>query len=694
MIHVAKNYDDIPDALRSKRVKKWEEEFMRGKVPERRSVEVILRSIRQILVKLYHGKCAYCETTVDPFGYLIISHYRPRSLYYWLIYEWSNLLPICPRCNTAQGRKFPLEDNNDRVTVPQEDRRQWLANSGTFLAEKPLLLNPELDEPGNHLSFYPDGRIYGLTERGEKTIEIYQLNRNALLLGRKKKIEKFRYALASVLEKMISLQVGKDDPSILELAFQFFFKELLESGKAESEFALMGRCMVRGFDKFFIEPLGERPKLRKLLLRAKNHFLSGELDKIGQAARGMPSEAARTPRPVTAAVDTLEITNIKCFDRVKLLMNGQSTLILGTNGRGKSTILQLLALGLSELERPPSYGDWYKVTKMDREKASFKIKLVTPDGPLRLAFSIEENDTVKCIKNAAAYQRFKDSLLVLAYGHGRNISDQPAAPHKKFEGIASLFGNTGYLKNIKDSTVYSYVSAGFPEIKDLVNKIFALAETEHAVELDNFETHGFYFKTPTAPSGGVPLEAMSDGFKSTFVLLFDLIIRAWEKGADMKRPENIAGIIMIDEIDLHLHPSWQRTFLPTLLKVFPNIQFIVTSHSPFIVQSMNTNDIIILSIEEEGVTARRVELDGKPYGHEIEKIIKEILGEELKIPEISEQLFQQLKDFEKAVKKGDKEKATSLYREIKAAIPADSGFTEYVEIMSAGLITEDVGDKR
>jgi hypothetical protein len=87
-------------------------------------------------------------------------------------------------------------------------------------------------------------------------------------------------------------------------------------------------------------------------------------------------------------------------------------------------------------------------------------------------------------------------------------------------------------------------------------------------------------------------------------------------------------------------------------------------------------------------------LDGKPYGQEIEKIIKEVLGEESNIPEISERLFEQLKDFEKAVEKGDKEKVTSLYREIKDAIPADSGFTEYIEIMGAGLITGDAGDNQ
>ncbi len=693
MIQVAKNYDDIPNVLRSEAVKKWEAKSMSGEVPRLLPTSKLLQRVKPTLYGLYCGKCAYCEERFSAGSSSDISHYRPKSLYYWLLFEWSNLLPSCKACATFKGIQFPLGNNDHRVTTPQEDRRRWRPDSSTFLAEKPLLLNPELDNPEEHLSFYPDGRIYGLTERGKVTINICQLNRTPLILRRKERIDYIGRGLTSVLQKMDSLQAGKDETPILELAFQYLFKELQEYTKADSEYALLGRCMVKNFDTFFMEPLEENTKSWELLRKAKEHFLPGEPEATGRAARGMPPETAPAPQPITVTVDTLDIHNIKCFDQAKLLMKGQSTLILGTNGRGKSTILQLLALGLSGLERPPFYSDWHKVTKMGREQASFEINLATSNGPLRLDFSIGENDTVKYKENED-YQRLKDNLLVLAYGHGRNITVQPTAPFKKFEAIASLFGNTGYLKHIKDSTVYSYVSAGFTEIKNLVNKIFALAETEYTVELDSFDTENFYFKTATAPTGGVPLEAMSDGFRSTFVLLFDLIIRAWEKGADMRKPENIAGIVMIDEIDLHLHPSWQRTFLPTLQKVFPNIQFIVTSHSPFIVQSMNTGDIITLSIEKEGVTARRVELDGKPYGQEIEKIIKEILGEERKIPEISARLFHLLKDFENAAKKGDKEKATALYREIKTAIPADSGFTEYIDIMSAGLVTEEPGDHR
>ncbi|MCP5048690.1 MAG: hypothetical protein GY940_16085, partial [bacterium] len=143
-------------------------------------------------------------------------------------------MPTCQRCGVARGGKFPLKDNNGRVTIPQEDRRQWRADSGTFHAEMPLLLNPELDEPDSHLSFYPDGRIYGLTERGKKTIELCRLNRTDLLMKRKEKIDKFRHALKENLLKVVSLQSGKDDARILDLAFSHHFKELRENTKAES----------------------------------------------------------------------------------------------------------------------------------------------------------------------------------------------------------------------------------------------------------------------------------------------------------------------------------------------------------------------------------------------------------------------------------------------------------------------------
>lgn len=675
MIYVEKDYNDIPVSLKSKKVEDWIAKILKKDIPSSYPT-IHWAEIKDKLNRLYHGKCAYCESKLL---HTDIDCYRSRHLYDWLYFEWSNLLPSCPKCNRHKSVKFPLEDESRRIRQPQQYRNEWRADSTTFLAEKPLLLNPEIDDPENSLAFYPDGRIYGLNKRGRETVKVLGLNRSELLARRKKIIDQFRTSFCKPLEKLISLS-KEEIASFLDLAFDYPSKRLLEQTKAEAEFALLGRCMVRDFYKFFMEDL-ENPKERELLQRAYDYFLTGQKE----TTKG-PVETVQPPGLVAAAVDSLKITNVKCFNGAELQMGGNSTLVIGTNGRGKSTVLQLLALGLSELERPPSTRDWHRVTKLDKRNAGFEIMLNTPDGPLELVFSIDENDTVKCVQNAGKYHAFRDNILVLAYGHGRNVTRQDVPPNKKFEGIASLFGNTGYLKNIRDSAVFSYVEAGFAEIKTLINKLLILADTRYTVELDHFDTEGFYFRTPSAPSREVPLEAMSDGFKSTFVLLFDLVIRAWEKGIDVEKPETITGIVMIDEIDLHLHPSWQRTFLPALQEILPNIQFVITSHSPFIVQSMTTDNIIFLSIDGESVTARKLEMEGKPYGLEIEKIIKNILGKESEVPEISITLARWLKAFEEAVEKGDKQGVAQLYRQIKDAVPGDSDFTEYLDIMSAGLI--------
>jgi predicted ATP-binding protein involved in virulence len=182
---------------------------------------------------------------------------------------------------------------------------------------------------------------------------------------------------------------------------------------------------------------------------------------------------------------------------------------------------------------------------------------------------------------------------------------------------------------------------------------------------------------------------MSDGFKSIFVLLFDLIVRAWEKGADINSWESLHGVVLIDEIDLHLHSSWQRTILPALVEAFPNIQFIITTHSPYVVQSMKTNNIIVLNVEAKKVVAKKVKMEGKPYGQEIEKIIEDVIGGERKIPGISTALMELLQDFEKAVENGDKKIVTDRFKMIKEIIPSDSNFWEYLKIMSAGLLDRD-----
>jgi len=73
----------------------------------------------------------------------------------------------------------------------------------------------------------------------------------------------------------------------------------------------------------------------------------------------------------------------------------------------------------------------------------------------------------------------------------------------------------------------------------------------------------------------------------------------------MDNPLEATGVVLVDEIDLHLHPRWQRTIVKQIRETFPNLQFIVTSHSPFVAQDMTEKDkIIVLTRDGDKVTAR------------------------------------------------------------------------------------------
>jgi uncharacterized protein (TIGR02646 family) len=161
------------------------------------------RGRKLVLDLLLFGKCAYCEVKVTADQIMgDVDHFRPKgsvrdkddrkvenhSGYFWLAYEWLNLLPSCISCNRphrdAQGwaagksDRFPLEDENKRARK-RGDRLD---------DEKPLLLNPFIDDPAEHLKFDPDlGTVSGTTDRGRETVKILDLNREGLVDERRQR---------------------------------------------------------------------------------------------------------------------------------------------------------------------------------------------------------------------------------------------------------------------------------------------------------------------------------------------------------------------------------------------------------------------------------------------------------------------------------------------------------------------------
>lgn len=120
----------------------------------------------------------------------------------------------------------------------------------------------------------------------------------------------------------------------------------------------------------------------------------------------------------------------------------------------------------------------------------------------------------------------------------------------------------------------------------------------------------------------VPVSQMSDGVKAVFFMVADIAFRCAKLNPQFKKnaAELTPGIVLIDEIDLHLHPSWQQSVLDTLQLAFPKIQFIVTTHSPQVVSSVPKECVRIIN------DGKIVPFDTQTQGVESQDILAQIFG--------------------------------------------------------------------
>lgn len=393
---------------------------------------------------------------------------------------------------------------------------------------------------------------------------------------------------------------------------------------------------------------------------------------------------------VKILIKQINIKKIKCFNEALIIFNENSNIILGINGRGKTTILQLLALGLTNEIKPETKNEWSEVVKKGTNIGYFEIIATINDKEEIFKFEINQKDEIKCIKNREKLNEIFQSYMILAYGANRGVSKTEISRKAKYEDIASMFNDNSHFKNINQSGVYEFVKNNFIKIQDIINSIFVSSNTNFL--LDNFSRDTFLFKTPSNIDNSelIKLEAMPSGFRVMFIWIFDMIWRAAEiYQIEIGEKTNFRGFVLVDEIDKHLHPSWQRQILPILNENFPNVQFVFSTHSPFIVQSLENNALTILKSYNDGTVTKEINLSGKPFGYEIEKVIERFMGE-ISIPDISEKLNYLLIEIKKAAKNENRNRVKELYFQIKEAVPEDSDYIEWVNILASDFLTDEI----
>lgn len=215
--------------------------------------------VRMALEKLFHEKCAYCESELKNVVW-DVEHFRPKGRvaeranhpgYYWLAYEWTNFYPACQFCNQRRRDKarwgdltfagvggkadqFPLSDESTRVMSHHDQER--------IAQEQALLLDPCADEPSEHLRFDPTGQIHHKngSETGKATLEVCFLKRTRLRYLRKGYVNQL-VELLTVIERL-----ENDGHDVIDLR-EYLHKNFLAD---DCQYAALSRYVLNHPDEF------------------------------------------------------------------------------------------------------------------------------------------------------------------------------------------------------------------------------------------------------------------------------------------------------------------------------------------------------------------------------------------------------------------------------------------------------------
>jgi uncharacterized protein (TIGR02646 family) len=212
--------------------------------------------VKEDLAALYNYKCAYCEIDLRKTT-TTVEHYRPKAKdkYFWLAHEWTNFMPCCPDCqdnNQGKGSQFEIE-NSPQYSPPllpngNLDYEKCRLDNDYLLAENALILNPEIDNPAEHLEFNTEsGELLpkNNSKKGEVTIRIVNLRRKQLNFCRKQIVDNFFEAIDNYYE--VFREQNLDNP--LLLALEVVKKEVKKKADSQAEFSFVWQYLFDNFEQ-------------------------------------------------------------------------------------------------------------------------------------------------------------------------------------------------------------------------------------------------------------------------------------------------------------------------------------------------------------------------------------------------------------------------------------------------------------
>jgi hypothetical protein len=358
--------------------------------------------------------------------------------------------------------------------------------------------------------------------------------------------------------------------------------------------------MIASYEMTLAENQDDTSERRRLGVRSR--FLVKMFGPQAVTAEGEQMAAAiaaikkAVPTPVPAAkpvtdkaLGTLkllgvELENIRCFRPLKLDFSEDGkprpwTMLLGDNGLGKTTILRSIVMALCDpnsaaglMGRLPG-----EVLRQHTTQGRIRVQLALPDvtdQEIWTETTLIRGPSATELRQSSSSWFPRDLLFICGYGAWRSgLGTQSYSGYATAGAVASLFDPAASLQN-PELALRRMMSAGenMDRVCRQIESVLLLKENS-----TEFGSSGLSIKGKWGEF--VPVGAIGDGYLATLAWLSDFL--GW---TFLYRPELIAGhvsaIVVIDEIEKHLHPRWQREIVRELSRQFPQVQFIASTHSP------------------------------------------------------------------------------------------------------------------
>ena len=396
----------------------------------------------------------------------------------------------------------------------------------------------------------------------------------------------------------------------------------------------------------------------------------------------------------------VKIENFRAIERLELQLDPSLTVYHGDNAHGKTSILSAIAVGLGSIPRLLPDVSSIGFLKTDRRQLkSLHVELTTANGLAwrrtmgprgRRAALRDLKEAMEAIVDADREEAPPLDLPIVAfYDTDRTVFDKPRSRRRfktEFSRYAALDGALSARTDFKEFFKWFYekeyeelsqqrerrdFNFRLPDLDAVRRAIRSMVSglSEPRTKLSPLRLVVSMKARPRGRPKELSVDQLSGGYRIMLALTADLARRMAQGNPHLDDPLASEAIVLIDEIELHLHPLWQQQVLLDLSRTFPNTQFIVSTHSPQVLTTIQPEHIVALRLENGRIAAGQV--SAATYGAEAGDVLSAVM-------DVAER--PRRNDFVKCLEKymrfvghgrGETEKAISLRRKLERLSPRD-----------------------